>query len=404
MAFSLPRFAHAPAPPWVVVWAAIGIIGVNYALYLPYLTFEGWSWLRFLLPAIFSMFVLLAAALDRLRLMIAARRPSLQFVAVVPLLLVVAWPRQELDAFLEALPGYARVNLMGAYLREALPANAVVLTALQSAAVSYYTKRPIIRVDAVEPEMLDRIVDDLQRVGYRPFFIFDEAMEVAAFRDRYKRSRYGNLDWPPRAEFWSSTPMLLFDVADRDGHLSGERYPTDVVEPPGAIPHAVRVRHVASAPGSVMPPFHESLAFRRTLELTYRDRLGRPAGTTAVDPESAVRYVQRYVRYRAHHCSHAEATARVFAQIDGQPAAMVCRQTNGLAFPPRDEVAEFRIRLEAKYRDQRRALISATYLDLEGDAIWTLEYLRHRLEDCSADQAAARVVRQILGQPQSSPC
>ena len=46
--------------PSLVVLTASGIIVVNYSLYLAYLTFEDWRSLRFVLPAMFALFVLLA--------------------------------------------------------------------------------------------------------------------------------------------------------------------------------------------------------------------------------------------------------------------------------------------------------------------------------------------------------
>ena len=42
-------------------WAALGIVVVNYSLYLPFLTYEGWGWLRFMLPALTALFILFAA-------------------------------------------------------------------------------------------------------------------------------------------------------------------------------------------------------------------------------------------------------------------------------------------------------------------------------------------------------
>ena len=134
--------------------------------------------------------MLLAAAVDHLRQLIAARSRLLQIVAIVPLVLVVREPRRELFATFENLAGYQRVSMMGHYLREALPQNAVILTYLQSGAAAYYTGLPIVRLDALGPEWLDRLITDLWDAGRRPVFLIDDAMESQSFRERYENSRY----------------------------------------------------------------------------------------------------------------------------------------------------------------------------------------------------------------------
>jgi hypothetical protein len=69
-----------------------------------------------------------------------------------------------------------------------------------------------------------------------------------------------------------------------------------------------------------------------------------------------------------------------------------------IAFPPRNEPFAFREELERKYRDGLRRSPSSTYVDLEGDIVWTQEYLRYRVNECSHDVAVQRVLAQIDGQ------
>src|ERR1700730_2479841 len=59
--------------------------------------------------------------------------------------------------------------------------------------------------------------------------------------------------------------------------------------------------------------------------------------------------------------------------VHGPPARLV---TNAVSFPPRNETFLFRQDLEAKYRDGLRRSSSQTFVDLEGDIVWTQEYLR----------------------------
>jgi hypothetical protein len=51
-------------------------------------------------------------------------------------------------------------------------------------------------------------------------------------------------------------------------------------------------------------------------------------------------------------------------------------------FPPRNEPFDFRTQLEAKYRDQLKRTAVSTFVDIEGDIVWTQEYLRYRVNGC----------------------
>jgi hypothetical protein len=66
-------------------------------------------------------------------------------------------------------------------------------------------------------------------------------------------------------------------------------------------------------------------------------------------------------------------------------------------FPPRQESLDFRNQLEAKYRDGLRRAASATFVDTEGDIVWTQEYIRYRVNQCPHLVAIERVMSQIDG-------
>jgi len=79
-----------------------------------------------------------------------------------------------------------------------------------------------------------------------------------------------------------------------------------------------------------------------------------------------------------------------------RPGPMVVR------FPPRNEPLNFKIQLEAKYRDQLGRSAGTTYVDAEGDIVWTTEYLLYRLNLCGHADSVAKVMRQIdTGQSQA---
>jgi hypothetical protein len=83
------------------------------------------------------------------------------------------------------------------------------------------------------------------------------------------------------------------------------------------------------------------------------------------------------------------------AAAPGAPGAVA---DGVIAFPPRNEPFAFREELERKYRDGLRRSPSPTFVDVEGDIVWTQEYLRYRVNECSHDVAMQRVFAQIDGQ------
>lgn len=210
-----------------VAVAALGFVAINYALYLPYLTYENWDALRFLLPGLTACYVLFTGLVDRICRVLAQRSRWLVALAILPLAIVLGPTREKVKYVLDSVPGYRRVQLMGHYLREALPRNAVVLTFYQSGATMAYTGKPIVRLDLIEPAALDRVIADLHRRGYRPLLLVDEVMESRAFRARFDKSPNGTLDWRERAKFASPTEIWLMDPQDRPRHFSGERWPID---------------------------------------------------------------------------------------------------------------------------------------------------------------------------------
>lgn len=63
-------------------------------------------------------------------------------------------------------------------------------------------------------------------------------------------------------------------------------------------------------------------------------------------------------------------------------------------FPPRNEPLDFKLQLEQKYRSMGRSA-GSSYVDPEGDIVWTTEYLLYRLNLCSHADSVAKVMRQI---------
>lgn len=66
-------------------------------------------------------------------------------------------------------------------------------------------------------------------------------------------------------------------------------------------------------------------------------------------------------------------------------------------FPGRQDSFQFRNDLEAKYRDGLRRAALPTFVDREGEVVWTQEYIRYRVNGCDHGTALQRVMAQIDG-------
>jgi hypothetical protein len=173
---------------------------------------------------------------------------------------------------------------------------------------------------------------------------------------------------------------------------------------PSPIAEPVTGSVAVNGPADVtFPPRNEPFLFRTNLENKYRDGLGREATTSYVDIEGSIVWTQEYLRYRIGQCGHAEAVGKVLRQIDGLAAEPVCNATSITAFPPRNEPMDFRAQLEQKYRDGLRRAPTQTFVDAEGDIVWTLEYFRYRLSSCGHAAAESKVFAQIDFRSQIPP-
>ena len=154
------------------------------------------------------------------------------------------------------------------------------------------------------------------------------------------------------------------------------------------------------------PPRDESLDFRQRLEVKYRDGLRRGSTATSVDNEGDVVWTQEYLRYRVNQCTHAQALDRVAVQIAGGAPPPVCGNVpkGHVLFPPRTDAVQFRIALEANYRDRPGRAPITTSVDHEGAIVWLQEYLRYRVNGCGHGVAVQSVLVQIDGASAPALC
>lgn len=224
--------ARAPGARAIEV-SAVALIAINGALYLPYLPYSDWPFLRFFLPATVALTVLFAtlvgASMDALRQRrLSAASWMLPLVAVG----VVAWQSSATTSYvLSEWRANLRVPVMGRYLREVLPRHAVVISFFHGGSVAFYTGHNVVSLESMSPSRLDALIANLERYGCAPVFVVDESLEEAQFQALFKESAYAALDWPARAEFVTTARIRYFIASDRQRHRAGERWATDVLRP-----------------------------------------------------------------------------------------------------------------------------------------------------------------------------
>ena len=201
----------------------VGFSLTLYACYAFYLPFDNWTFLRFLLPAIPLLLILCSAAV----LHLSARRasPLTNSIVAAGFLLLIAWrwdatglrPREATDR---------RWAVMGEFVRDELPQNAIVVSLLHSGSVRYYSGRLTLRWDWLPAEWLERSLTFLTARGYHPYLLIEE-WDRSEFIDRFSgATKLGSLDWPPVASYQGDVRVDIFDPADRGRAGNGEHITT----------------------------------------------------------------------------------------------------------------------------------------------------------------------------------
>jgi hypothetical protein len=203
------RWSRAGSRADIIGFALIPLVVI--AAYLPYLTFDSWTYLRFLLPA--WPVVLLGTA--GAAAIIATRSSTARLVvmtAIVLLCLAQAHTAYTLSVF-DLRKQELRYQTVGETLDHVLPADAVVLTAQHSGGLRFYAGRMTIRQDVIDPGSLDTVVTWLQDRGL-PAYLLIEDWEVPIFEATFAGQRYADLDgWYPLFVYEGSAMVRLYDLA-----------------------------------------------------------------------------------------------------------------------------------------------------------------------------------------------
>jgi hypothetical protein len=208
------------------------LVAITLACYLPYIVFDAWWYIRFLLPAVPLIVVLMVFVCDRafalfLPTLARVRAPLIILGAV---LLGASWVNAADDRMAFKLWQLERHFIDAGHYAARLPDDAVVVTVKDSGSVRFYAQHPTVAWDVIEPARLDAALDTLRQKGRRPYLMI-EADEEEAFKRRFGGdSAIAALDWPPAAQI--GTSIRVYDPDDRLRYRAGETVASERLRSP----------------------------------------------------------------------------------------------------------------------------------------------------------------------------
>jgi hypothetical protein len=207
----LPRFRRDAFQPAVRLFAALFI--ATLFSYLVYFRFEEWWYLRFLLPAIPALFVLMSTGL----VAIGRRLPApwgRAAVAAVTILLVAYTARFNIGhgMFGPLKAGERRYADVGAYIQRALPPNAVIFSVQQSGSVRYYGGRMTIRWDLIDRDWTGRAAGEVERLGLHPYMVIED-WELPQMRGWFGLGPDAPVPWPLVARMREHGGVSVLDLS-----------------------------------------------------------------------------------------------------------------------------------------------------------------------------------------------
>ena len=187
--------------------------------YLVYSPFEEWWYLRFLLPAMPALFVLLAMGIVS-----AGRRlpSSWRRIPVIAVIIIIVTLTSRFSRF-TLTPGALRDSErryadVGLFISQSLPRNAVVLAVQESGSAKHYGGRQTIRWDLIDRDWTGRAVSELQSVGLHPYLLIED-FELPQFRDWFGIDA-NQLPWALVARMRQNGGVSVFDMSVPPGAVT----------------------------------------------------------------------------------------------------------------------------------------------------------------------------------------
>jgi 4-amino-4-deoxy-L-arabinose transferase-like glycosyltransferase len=192
---------------------AIAMVLVTFACYLPYASFDVWWYLRFLLPGLGALSVLIAAGAVTLARGIP--QPWGRLVAgtaIVLLTITSVMFAAAANTFGGVLDGQQRFIAMGEFAAAHLPAEAVVFAVEHSGTMRFYGGRYTLRFDQLVSEPADLLIDQLERAGLHPYLLVDDFERPDAAR-HFNLPPGGPLPWPIVARMRERGGVTIYDLS-----------------------------------------------------------------------------------------------------------------------------------------------------------------------------------------------
>jgi hypothetical protein len=220
-------------PVWLLALAApvilpgwltgllLALVIVNVACYLPYVVFNDWWYLRFMLPAIAVLLVMNVAVVDvAVQAVLRSPRRVRTALAVFAVAFGVIFVREaRARSVFDLRRLESRYERAGTYVRSHLPPTAMVITSWESGSVRFYGNRRTLVWDVLDPAWLDRALEYCRARGLRPYLLF-ERWEEPLFRARFAAVRLERSTG--RLPLKSAGQVRIYRPEDREKYLGGE--------------------------------------------------------------------------------------------------------------------------------------------------------------------------------------
>jgi Dolichyl-phosphate-mannose-protein mannosyltransferase len=207
----VPRFRGDADAGAVRLCAAVFLATLG--CYLLYSPFEEWWYLRFLLPAMPALLVLMSTGMVALGRRLPKPRGRVK-VAAVALLLVVFTTRFNVahGMFGPLKDVERRYADVGVYLHDALPPNAIVFSVQQSGSARYYGGRMTIRWDLIDRDWTARAAADVERLGLHPYMVIED-WELPQMREWFGLAPDAPTPWPLVARLRDPIGVSVLDLS-----------------------------------------------------------------------------------------------------------------------------------------------------------------------------------------------
>ncbi len=198
-----------------------------YAFYVP---FEGWHYLRFLLPAIPVFLIMTAGVVVWSINRLAEAWRGATYGAVCGMMMITYLPNAQLHGAFHVGKDQRRYLSVGTFLGRHLPTNALVLAGLHSGSVRLYGHRPTLLWTQLASTDLDRSAALLTAKGYALYVLLEPDEERDFRRWFASSSSLGALDWGPEYEYMGHPGARVYALKRDASVTAGAAVPTVIPE------------------------------------------------------------------------------------------------------------------------------------------------------------------------------